>query len=248
VSALQLLEQVWLVGSGTDPHALTDPHDCHSYLIWDGTGGFVIDCGTGLGSDTWLANIESVCDLSLLGGVLLTHYHADHAGGAAAATAAGLVVSGHPTTRRALETGDQMRTQLARARAAGVYPSDYTLAPADVHPVLPGQRLVSGGVRLDVVDAPGHCDGHLVYLVDACEGMALFSGDCVFANGRISMQAIPDCRLDLYATTVIDLASRGIDVLLPGHGPAVLQDASHQLSQAAASFQRLVPPLNVLSP
>ena len=248
MSALQLLEQVWLVGSGTDPHALTDPHDCHSYLIWDGTGGFLIDCGTGLGSDTWLANIESVCDPSLLGGVLLTHYHADHAGGAAAATATGLVVSGHPTTRQALETGDQTRTQLARARAAGIYPSDYTLSSADVRPVLPGQRLVSGGVRLEVVDAPGHCDGHLVYLVDAPREWHSSAVTASSQTAGISMQAIPDCRLDLYATTVINLASRGIDILLPGHGSAVLQGASHQLAQAAASFKRLIPPPNVLSP
>jgi glyoxylase-like metal-dependent hydrolase (beta-lactamase superfamily II) len=248
MSAKQILEQVWLVGSGTDPVALTDVHDCHSYLVWDGTGGFLIDCGTGLGSSTWLANIASICDPALLGGVLLTHYHADHAGGAAAAVASGLQVRGHPTTRDALRTGDESRTQLNRARAAGVYPSDYTLAPVDVDAALAGQRLRSGGVSIDVVDAPGHCDGHVVYLMDGPEGRILFSGDCVFADGRISMQAIPDCRLDLYGATVIELASRGVDILLPGHGRPVLADASSELAGAAASFQRLIPPLNVLTP
>lgn len=247
MGAVQLLDEVWLVGSGTDDSAMTDPHDCHSYLVWDGTGGFLIDCGTGLGSRAWLTNVTAVCDPSLLGGVLLTHYHADHAGGSAAAAAVGLKVSGHPTTIEALRTGDQTRTQLRRAKAAGIYPPDYTLSPVEASRVLPGQHLRSGGVRLEVVDAPGHCDGHLVYIADGRAGKMLFSGDCVFAGGRISMQAIPDCRLDRYATTVIDLASRGIEVLLPGHGAPVLGGASRQLAGAAAAFERLIPPPNVLS-
>ncbi|GAB3883450.1 MBL fold metallo-hydrolase [Terrabacter terrigena] len=247
MSAQQLLEGVWLVGSGTHPHALTDPHDCHSYLVWDGTGGFVVDCGTGLGSDTWLANIGSVCDPARVGGVLLTHYHADHAGGSAAATAAGLDVMAHPLAAKALLAGDQAATQLNRAKAAGIYPSDYTLAPANVEPLPPGRRLRSGGIEVDVVDAPGHCDGHLVFLWDGPEGRTLFSGDCVFAGGRISMQAIPDCRLDLYASTLIDLAFRDIDILLPGHQTLVLEGAAAQLKQAAASFSRLIPPPNVLT-
>lgn len=247
MTARQLLEHVWLVGSGTDRHALTDPHDCHSYLVWDGEGGFLVDCGTGLGSNTWLANVASVCDLTRLGGVLLTHYHADHAGGAAAATAAGLDVWGHPVTVDALRVGDEVRTQLARARSAHIYPSAYRLTPAVVQPVLPDQHLRSGGVYIDVVDAPGHCDGHLVFIWNGPEGRTLFSGDCVFAHGRISIQAIPDCRLDLYASTIIDLASKGVDILLPGHGAPVLHDAAPPLEAAASSFRRLVPPPNLLS-
>jgi glyoxylase-like metal-dependent hydrolase (beta-lactamase superfamily II) len=246
VSARQLLEQVWLVGSGTDPDALTDPHDCHSYLVWDGEGGFLIDCGTGLGSDTWLSNVKAVCDPARLGGVLLTHYHADHAGGAAAATVAGLQVRAHPVTVEALHAGDEVRTQLGRARSAGIYPEGYRLTPARAQPVLPNRRLRSGGVSFTVVDAPGHCDGHLVFVCGAPEGRTLFSGDCVFADGRVSIQAIPDCRLDLYAATVIDLASREIDVLLPGHGAFALHGAAAHLEAAAASFRRLVPPPNWL--
>ncbi len=47
--------------------------------------------------------------------------------------------------------------------------------------------------------------------------------------------------------TVIDLAARDIDVLLPGHGEPVLADAGADIEAAAASFRRLVPPPNVLT-
>jgi glyoxylase-like metal-dependent hydrolase (beta-lactamase superfamily II) len=245
VSARAVVDGVWMVASGTDETALTDPHDCHCYLVWDGEGGFLVDAGTGLGAAQWLRNVREVCDPARLGGLLLTHYHADHAGGAAAAREAGLAVLGHPLTAEALATADEERTQLARARAVGVYPPGYRLRAAEVQPLHGGVRLTSGGVVVEVVDAPGHCDGHLVFLVGAPGGV-LLSGDCLFAGGRVSLQAIPDCRLVEYADTVATLADRSPDVLLPGHGDLVLGGAAEAVHRAAAAFARLVPPPNFL--
>lgn len=247
MSARPVLDTVWLVASGTDETALTDPHDCHCYLLWDGEGGFLVDAGTGLGAERWLDNVREVCDPSRLGGVLLTHYHADHAGGAAAAGEAGLAVLGHPLTADALAAADEDRTQLARARAVGVYPSDYRLRAAPVQPLTGGTTLTSGGVTVEVIDAPGHCDGHLVFLLQT-PGRVLLSGDCLFAEGRVSLQAIPDCRLTEYADTVATLAERSPDVLLPGHGDLVLDGAADVVHRAATSFARLVPPPNFLVP
>jgi glyoxylase-like metal-dependent hydrolase (beta-lactamase superfamily II) len=245
VSARPVLGGVWLVASGTDETALTDPHDCHCYLLWDGDGGFLVDAGTGLGAEQWLDNVREVCDPGRLGGVLLTHYHADHAGGAAAAQEAGLAVFGSRLTADALATADEERTQLARARAVGVYPPDYRLRPAEVQPLAGGSRLTSGGVSVEVIDAPGHCDGHLVFLVGTTGG-ALLSGDCLFSGGRVGLQAIPDCRLVEYGDTVASLAARSPDVLLPGHGDLVLGGAAEAVDRAASSFARLVPPPNFL--
>lgn len=245
MSARPVVDGVWLVGSGTDDVARTDPHDCHCYLLWDGEGGFLVDAGTGRGAEQWLRNVREVCDPTRLGGVLLTHYHADHAGGAAAAREAGLAVLAHPVTAEALATADEDRTQVARARAAGVYPPDYRLRAADLQPVPTGAALRSGGVVLEVLDAPGHCDGHVVFLADTLGGV-LFSGDCLFAEGRVSLQAIPDCRLVEYGRTVSAIAERSPDVLLPGHGDVVTGGAAAMASRAAAAFARLVPPPNFL--
>ena len=245
MSARPVVDGVWMVASGTDETALTDPHDCHCYLVWDGEGGFLVDAGTGLGAAQWLRNVGEVCDPGRLAGLLLTHYHADHAGGARAAREAGLAVFGHPATAEALATADEERTQLARARDAGVYPSDYRLSTAEIQPLQGGTRLESGGVVLEVIDAPGHCDGHQVFRLETAGGV-LLSGDCLFSGGRVSLQAIPDCRLVEYARTVTTLADRAPDVLLPGHGDLVLGGAAEAVHRAAAAFARLVPPPNFL--
>ena len=142
MAARQVLEHVWLVGSGTDPRAFTDRHDCHCYLVWDGTSGFLIDAGTGLGADRWLQNIREVCDPTRLEAVLLTHYHADHAGGAAMARAAGLDVRAHETTVDALSRGDEERTQVRRAREAGIYPPEYRLRRSEATQLEVGGSVV----------------------------------------------------------------------------------------------------------
>ncbi|GIG90441.1 MBL fold metallo-hydrolase [Plantactinospora endophytica] len=247
MGAVPLLASVWLVGSGTHPAARTDPHDCHCYLVWDGTGGVLVDTGTGLGARSWLAAVGEVCDPAALRGAIVTHYHADHAGGAGAARAAGLSVLASAETAAALRTADESRTSLAVARAAGVYPADYRLAPTTVDQVVSGGDVVrAGNLEIEVVDAPGHCDGHLVVLVRTAGRTVLFSGDCLFADGRVSLQAIHDCRLDRYAETVIGLAEREVDVLLPGHGEPVLHGAHVDIGRAADSFRQLIPPPNVL--
>ncbi|MFY1671371.1 MBL fold metallo-hydrolase [Plantactinospora sp. WMMB334] len=76
------MDSVWLVGSGSHPEALTDPHDCRCYLVWDGTGGILVDTGTGLGARAWLAAVAEVCDPAALTGAVVARHHADHAGGA----------------------------------------------------------------------------------------------------------------------------------------------------------------------
>lgn len=241
MSAVQILDTVWQVGGA----GLTDDHDCHCYLVWDGTGGILVDTGTGLGARRWLSAVAEVCDPAALTGAVVTHYHADHAGGAAAAHHAGLTVMGSPETAAALRLGDESRTALAVARTVGVYPDTYRLARAPVDEV--PDVVHAGGLHIETIPAPGHCDGHLVVLVRSAGRTILFSGDCLFAGGRVSLQAIHDCRLDRYAETVIALAERDVDVLLPGHGDLVLHDARAAIATAAASFARLIPPLNFLT-
>lgn len=250
--ARQLSATVWMVGSGTDEVAFTDPHDCHCYLVWDGFAGVLVDAGTGLGAERWLANVRQVCDPSALSGVILTHYHADHAGGARAAQDAGLRILASSATAQALAEADEERTSLGRARDVGVYPQDYRLLPVDVDKILGDGAIAYTGDRMQVeaLDAPGHCDGHIVALMtDSDErGGWLFSGDCLFADGAVSIQALPDCRLDQYASSVIRLAERRPEALLPGHGALVLDGAWRDIADSAASFARLVPPKNILSP
>jgi glyoxylase-like metal-dependent hydrolase (beta-lactamase superfamily II) len=248
VSAVQLTDHVWVVGSPAQGPAHTSTYDCVQYLVAGDGGGVLVDAGTGLGHRAWRSNVEGVRQLPELGGMLVTHYHADHAGGTAQAMGAGLRAYASRLTADALSRADEEVTQLARARALAVYPEDFLLRPAPgVHVVTGGELLDAGGLRAEVVEAPGHCDGHVVLLVHGPGTRMLFSGDVIFAGGRVSMQAIPDCRLDSYAATVLRLAELDVDQLFPGHGDPVLADARRDIETAARSFARLVPPPNFLS-
>ncbi len=247
MSARRLTDQIWLVG-GANADVHTSRFDCHQYLVHDDTSGILVDAGTGLGTDAWLRQVDEVCDRSSILGVVLTHYHADHAGGAAAAAAAGLRLFASAATADALATGDETCTSLARARDAGMYPADYALARTTVDMRLePGETLSLGSIHLAVVDAAGHCDGHLALVSRVGDTTVLFSGDSVFAGGRVSLQALHDCRLDRYAETIIGFDGLDVDILLAGHGDPVLAHANRDLRIAADSFRRLVPPPNFLS-
>lgn len=243
----QITDTVWAVG-GADGPEKTSPYDCTQYLVWDGSHGVLIDAGTGLGAAAWLHNVAEVCGDRTPFGVLVSHYHADHAGGAAQALRAGLDVYGSGLTAAALADGDEDVTQVRRARRAGVYPADYRLeAAVRLHVLKNRARIELGSLTVTALDAPGHCDGHLVFLIESGGERSLFSGDLLFAGGRISIQAIPDCRLDVYGDTVQGLAELGVDALFPGHGEPVLRDAQADIERAASSFRRLIPPPNLLA-
>lgn len=244
--AVRLTDHVWRVGSGESDPAFTDAYDGHSYLIRSDEGpALLLDCGTGRGASAWLANIDGVCDRDAVVGALLSHYHADHAGGAAAATAAGFVVLGDPATVAALAVADEEVTSLRLARDAGVYPPDYAPRPARIEPA--PEHVDVGALHVTVEPTPGHCDGHLAFRLHAGDDAALFSGDCIFSGGRVSVQAIHDCRLRDYAATVERLAERSTEQLFPGHGPAVLSNASNDIERAAAAFRSLRLPPNLLN-
>ncbi len=246
MSARRITDIVWAVGGPEGPEQ-TSEYDGAQYLVWDGNAGVLIDVGTGLGSDAWRANVSEVCGDAEPFGALVSHYHADHAGGTAAALRAGIDVYAGDLTAAALETGDEDITQVDRARRSGVYPGGYRLDAAHGVRVLhDGARLTLGSLTVTALQAPGHCDGHLVFLVEAGDRRSLFSGDVIFAGGMISMQAIPDCRLDLYADTVRGLAELQLDEFFPGHGEPVLVSAARDIDRAAASFARLIPPPNIL--
>lgn len=156
---------------------------------------FVID--PAVDDEDYLSRIRSLA--GEVAAILVTHRHADHVGGAAALARA---------------TG-------ARVRAFGP-------APAGGHPVDPlvdGEALAAGTLRLDVVHAPGHASDHLCF--HAPELASLFAGDNILGEGT-AVIAPPDGNMTDYMTSLRRLEALAIDRIYPGHfkplvgGPEVI--------------------------
>lgn len=227
---------------------LTSPYDCHVYLFDGGDELALVDTGTGLATATLVAQLDR-SSLDRLGHIFVTHYHADHGGGAAALRSlTGARVYASSDTARALSVADEETTQVAAARVAGIYPSDYRLAACSVDVVVDDEASWTiGRLRVTAYASPGHCDGHVCYLVDDGSTSALCTGDSIFSGGRVSIQPIPDCRPYEYAQTAARLARLRVDALLPGHQDLVLTDGATHLAKAAEAFARLTPPPNIVA-
>ena len=105
--------------------------------------------------------------------------------------------------------------------------------PDDVHEMGDGSRLDLAGLVLDVLHAPGHTPGSVMYQTDYPEDgidSVVFSGDVLFA-GSIGRTDLPGGNhadmLTSLRTKVLPLPDTA--VVLPGHGPqtTVARERTH---------------------
>jgi glyoxylase-like metal-dependent hydrolase (beta-lactamase superfamily II) len=244
---MQLADRIHLVGSGSYGFGLTDPYDCHIYLIDGGAELALVDVGAGMGAAEVVENIRRKgFDPSLVRHILCTHAHGDHAGGAARMHAL-LPNASVSMSREAggyIRTGDETGTSIASAKTAGIYPADYTLEPCPVERDLAeGDRVAVGDLELECIDTPGHAGGHVSFVLDNEGRRSLFAGDVVFHGGTILLQNTYDCRLDELVVSLRKLRGLEIDALFPGHFAVSLRDGQRQIERANVVLdQLLIPP------
>jgi glyoxylase-like metal-dependent hydrolase (beta-lactamase superfamily II) len=248
---MRLRPDLYLVGGGHAGFDLSAPLDCHVYLLDGGDELALVDAGLGIagGVDDILANVEADgLDPRRISRLLLTHYHADHAGAAAEfAARLGLAVHGSPPTAAAISTADEEAISLPLAKRAGFYPESFHLRPCPVRgDLVEGARVELGRLTLTVFDTPGHCRGHVSFLLVGPHGTAFLGGDLVCHGGRVLMQNTQDCNIQDYAASVFKVEPLRFDALLPGHGSISLRDGSRHVALAAAAFRRLGLPENAL--
>ena len=247
---MRLTDDIHLVGGGPISGAgLTDGPDSHVYLLDGGDAVALVDCG--LGSEDSVARIlrrvgeanPGDSDRSLL----LTHGHADHAGGAASMRSSGFRVHASAAVTAAIEPGDDEATGTAAGRAAGIFPDDYRPTPVTVDRVVnDGEVLEVGRLRVTVIATPGHSAGHTAYLVEGPAGSALLSGDTLFLFGRILLQPVPDCDLVAHVASLRRLGEHAFDALLPGHGGFVVEGGRGHLDMALGALDSLRIPPNLI--
>lgn len=246
---MKLTERVHLVGSGNLGFDLTDPFDCHIFLVDGGSELALVDVGAGMGAEAVIENVRrAYFDPGRIRHVILTHAHGDHGGGAARMTR--LLDNPRVYLSRdmadALRNGDEEATSLDVAKQAGLYPPDYRLEPCAVDVELAeGDSIAVGDLSFRVYDTPGHCDGHVSLLLQHNDQRILFAGDAIFFGGKIFLQNIHDCRLQVHIESIRKLRGLEVTALLSGHLALSLRDGQRHIDRANDALDRLVIPQQI---
>jgi len=211
----------------------------------------LIDCGMASGDslDRILGNVRAEgLDPEKITKIVVTHYHTDHAGGAARfRERLGVEAVAPADAAPALRTRDERAVALDVAKAAGFYAAGYRFQPFEVaYEVRDGDRIPVGGLELEVIETPGHCDGHVSLLLRGRERRYLFAGDAVFSGGRVVLQNIHDCSIQKSAASIDKLARLEFDALLPGHAAICLDGGMRHVAIANTACQSLFVPKNLV--
>jgi hydroxyacylglutathione hydrolase len=147
-------------------------------------------------------------------GILLTHGHVDHTGGAGKiAAGSGALTYVHPDDDfLTLHPSDQLK------RIFGMVPPGSYEVPDRREDLRHGQTLELAGAELEVRHTPGHTPGHCCFYWQA-EG-TIFTGDQLFA-GSIGRTDLPGGSYQQLADSMRDRVMTLDDSVrvLPGHGP-----------------------------
>ncbi len=146
-----------------------------------------------------------------------------------------------------IREGSEKAASLDVGKAVGFYPKDFALKPCEVDKELSeGDLIQIGNMTMETFETPGHCEGHLSFLLSGGDRNYLFGGDMVFWGGRILLQNIHDCHIDVYAESIFKIEQTDFDALLPGHLQISLNNGKSHVTQAADAFRKLGVPPNLL--
>jgi glyoxylase-like metal-dependent hydrolase (beta-lactamase superfamily II) len=233
---MRLFDRVYLVGSGYRGFGISHHNDCHVYLIDGGSELALIDTGTGLSPELLLANIVADgFDPAMITQIIITHGHGDHVGGAAALTQLpdGAILATSAVIADAVSRGDEVSLSVAQSRLSGILPENFRLHPVTVQRSLKeGDVITVGRLSLEVLDTPGHADGHICLVMEHDGKRILFAGDLVFFGGVVSLLTFADCRLSELVTSLRKVRPLEITTLLPGHGALAISEGHLHIEEA----------------
>ncbi len=190
------------------------------HVIAHPDGAVLIDAGLPGGASALVAALEQFPDLA---GIVLTHGHYDHIGGAAAvAKARGVPVWMHPADGALLAEGRWRREgrasptlhgPLLKRLVADRYPDDVP-AVADIQP-LQDEIPLAGGI--EVIPCPGHSAGQIALVWR--EAKVVFAADVVMHVLGLREPLLYEDRAEgLASIRRLAEAADGAAVMVFGHG------------------------------
>lgn len=176
------------------------------YLLTDAEAGVCVLIDPGAEADRLVSAVEGAG--TTLEAIWVTHGHLDHVGAIAGVKRRWNVpVYLHPLDEPLYASSP---------RQAAMYGLPFDEPPPADRSLGEGDVLTLGGLRFDVMHAPGHAPGHVVFVG---HGIA-FVGDCLFA-GSIGRTDLPLSNPRDLAASLARISALPEDtVVYPGHGPA----------------------------
>jgi glyoxylase-like metal-dependent hydrolase (beta-lactamase superfamily II) len=169
----------------------------NTYLIVGQGRATLVDAG--VGHEQHLAELAAqlIASEATLERVLVTHFHPDHASGAAGIAAA------HPEA----------------AFEKFPWPDEDARYPVSWRPLADRDIVAAGGESLVALHTPGHSPDHIAFWHEATR--TVFSGDLVNRNSSVMIHTSHGGNLAEYMASLEQLLALEPRVLLPAHGPRI---------------------------
>jgi glyoxylase-like metal-dependent hydrolase (beta-lactamase superfamily II) len=224
------------------------PKHVHCYLVRSGDGSWLlVDTGMGLPGERGGPALELDVPVAR---IVITHFHPDHVGGAAAAKA---------ETGARVHQGALDYAQCVRVWGSTDWPERITewfvtngVPPEVTQDLIEGGRVYASFIRYaadpdllyegdevdgwQVFELPGHADGHIALLRDD----VLIAGDCVLNPITPAVGLWPESRPDPlgdYLRTLERIAELEPRLVLTGHGEPI-EDARARCAKIADHHRR----------
>lgn len=183
-----------------------------SYVLIRGSEIAIVDTGTP-GNIPQFEDVITGAGLgwSDVNHVILTHHHGDHVGGLA----------------------DIMGAASESTIYAGEADIPQIITPKPIEPLLDGDEVFG----MQIIGTPGHTPGH-ISVYDPV-GSLLVAGDAMVNtdNGLEGASAQYTADMALANESIQKLATLPFDILLPGHGNPIDENASAAVAEVAASLE-----------